>query len=117
MDPIVKQLAQFTRAKGSFVRFYKNGVLQGKAFEDIPGGAYFPTISLFQQASATLNMGPYLAFPPEDLTVATWVPRSHPPENVFRAIEAMNDVSAAPLPLPLMPDLFSAALVRATSCF
>ncbi|CAI2328353.1 unnamed protein product [Caenorhabditis sp. 36 PRJEB53466] len=43
---------------GSYVEFFHNGKSCGKAFENIFGGTYFPSVSIFQRASVTMNFGP-----------------------------------------------------------
>eukprot|EP01023_Acetabularia_acetabulum_P009550 TRINITY_DN14307_c0_g1_i1.p1 TRINITY_DN14307_c0_g1~~TRINITY_DN14307_c0_g1_i1.p1 ORF type:complete len:386 (+),score=51.10 TRINITY_DN14307_c0_g1_i1:152-1159(+) len=59
--------------KGSFVAFYKNGVFQGKAFEDILEGTYYAAVSIFtlpeQTDGATLRVGfgPQFQHPPSDI--------------------------------------------------
>ncbi|KAI9024112.1 hypothetical protein DFJ74DRAFT_705839 [Hyaloraphidium curvatum] len=87
----------FPTLRGSYITFYKNGVSQGTAFQDIaapiPAAAavpedhrkplesflpeppvaddgtigYYPTVSLFSGGSVKLNFGPDFAFPPQDL--------------------------------------------------
>ena len=45
--------------KGSYMEFFKNGVSQGRAWEDeIYGGEYFPCISIYKSASVRVNFGP-----------------------------------------------------------
>uniref|UniRef100_A0A8R1HWG1 B30.2/SPRY domain-containing protein n=1 Tax=Caenorhabditis japonica TaxID=281687 RepID=A0A8R1HWG1_CAEJA len=43
---------------GSFIEFFHNGKSCGKAYEDIYGGTYFPTVSIFKKATVTMNFGP-----------------------------------------------------------
>ncbi|KAJ8022757.1 Set1/Ash2 histone methyltransferase complex subunit ASH2 [Holothuria leucospilota] len=55
-------------APGSKIVFFKNGVSQGTAFEDIYDGIYYPCISLYKGCSVSLNFGPDFKYPPEDLS-------------------------------------------------
>jgi COMPASS component BRE2 len=74
----------FPTLPGSFINVYKNGVLQGSAFEDLLeflppasqlGGkdlddgmlGYYPAVSVFGYGIVKLNFGPEFLFPPEDL--------------------------------------------------
>ncbi|KAJ7380308.1 Set1/Ash2 histone methyltransferase complex subunit ASH2 [Desmophyllum pertusum] len=50
----------------SQVKFYKNGVCQGVAWQDIYDGTYYPAVSLYKNATVTLNFGPDFQFPPTD---------------------------------------------------
>ncbi|XP_072051173.1 set1/Ash2 histone methyltransferase complex subunit ASH2-like [Amphiura filiformis] len=52
--------------------FFKNGVSQGVAFEDIFEGTYLPAISLFKGSTVTANFGPAFKHPPKDVT--DWQP-------------------------------------------
>ena len=49
--------------KGSQISFYKNGVSQGVAFENIFAATYMPAVSLYMNASVTLNVGPNFKYP------------------------------------------------------
>lgn len=49
--------------RGSCIVFYKNGVSQGVAAENILAGTYYVGISLFQNAKVHANFGPDFAFP------------------------------------------------------
>ena len=51
----------------SRIVFYKNGVSQGLAFEDIFKGTYFPAASLYRNATVTFNFGPRFKYPPQDV--------------------------------------------------
>lgn len=74
----------FAALKGSFINVYKNGVLQGSAFEDLlaflpPASqlsgkdlddgmlGYYPAVSVFRHGVVRLNFGPEFSFPPKDL--------------------------------------------------
>lgn len=54
--------------KGSKMIMYKNGESQNMAFADIFGGTYYPAISLYKNATVTVNFGPNFKFPPTDIT-------------------------------------------------
>lgn len=43
---------------GSKIVFFKNGESQGEAFVDINAGAYYPAISIFKNATVSVNFGP-----------------------------------------------------------
>lgn len=64
--PVLKSMKPLD---GSKISFYKNGKAIGDAFEDIFGGFYFPTISLYKDCTVTVNFGPKFRYPPEDPAV------------------------------------------------
>nr|XP_057912380.1 set1/Ash2 histone methyltransferase complex subunit ASH2 isoform X2 [Doryrhamphus excisus] len=47
--------------------FYKNGVSQGVAFENLFEGLYFPAISLYKSCTVSVNFGPHFKHPPKDV--------------------------------------------------
>nr|XP_020480788.1 set1/Ash2 histone methyltransferase complex subunit ASH2 isoform X2 [Monopterus albus] len=47
--------------------FYKNGVNQGVAFENLFEGIYFPAISLYKSCTVSVNFGPHFRYPPKDV--------------------------------------------------
>ncbi|XP_047229600.1 set1/Ash2 histone methyltransferase complex subunit ASH2 isoform X1 [Girardinichthys multiradiatus] len=47
--------------------FYKNGVNQGVAFENLFEGLYFPAISLYKSCTVSVNFGPNFKYPPKDI--------------------------------------------------
>ncbi|XP_004564694.1 set1/Ash2 histone methyltransferase complex subunit ASH2 isoform X1 [Maylandia zebra] len=47
--------------------FYKNGVNQGVAFENLFEGIYFPAISLYKSCTVSVNFGPHFKYPPKDV--------------------------------------------------
>ncbi|CAD6258346.1 unnamed protein product [Miscanthus lutarioriparius] len=56
---------------GSEICYFKNGVCQGSAFKDIPGGRYFPAASLYTMPNepncvVKFNFGPDFEFFPQD---------------------------------------------------
>lgn len=74
----------FPSIPGSFINVYKNGVLQGTAFEDLlaflpPASqivgrdlddgmlGYYPAVSVFHHGIVRMNFGPDFFFPPADL--------------------------------------------------
>jgi len=52
--------------KGSKIIFFKNGVCQGVAYEDIYEGFYLPTISVYKNTTVTVNFGPDFAHFPKE---------------------------------------------------
>ncbi|MGH0175704.1 UNVERIFIED_CONTAM: hypothetical protein FKN15_015623 [Acipenser sinensis] len=48
--------------------FFRNGVSQGVAFEDLFEGIYFPAISLYKSCTVSVNFGPHFKYPPKDVT-------------------------------------------------
>ena len=51
--------------RGSFMEFFKNGVSQGRAFEDkLANGAFFPAGSIYKSGVVRFNFGPNFDFPP-----------------------------------------------------
>lgn len=81
---IPPQRPTFQVLKGSFINVYKNGVLQGTAFDDLlaflpPASqlagrdlddgmlGYYPAVSVFRYGIVRLNFGPDFYFPPADL--------------------------------------------------
>eukprot|EP00053_Salpingoeca_punica_P020199 m.210389 g.210389 ORF g.210389 m.210389 type:complete len:518 (-) comp17818_c1_seq2:8572-10125(-) len=57
---------KLTPLPGSFVSCYKNGVPQGTMFQDLFDGTYYPAISSYMGAKATVNFGPNFAYPVQD---------------------------------------------------
>jgi len=53
--------------EGSSIVFYNNGKSQGVAFQDIYKGTYYPAISLYFDATVSLNFGPDFRYPPSDV--------------------------------------------------
>ncbi|XP_034403051.1 set1/Ash2 histone methyltransferase complex subunit ASH2 isoform X3 [Cyclopterus lumpus] len=47
--------------------FFKNGVSQGVAYENLFEGMYFPAISLYKSCTVSVNFGPQFRHPPKDL--------------------------------------------------
>ncbi|XP_046716924.1 set1/Ash2 histone methyltransferase complex subunit ASH2 isoform X2 [Silurus meridionalis] len=47
--------------------FYKNGMNQGVAFENLYEGMYFPAISLYKNCQISVNFGPHFRYPPKDV--------------------------------------------------
>ncbi|XP_064632131.1 set1/Ash2 histone methyltransferase complex subunit ASH2-like [Lineus longissimus] len=52
---------------GSKIVFYKNGVNQSTAWQDISEGTYYPAFSLYKNSTITVNFGPDFRYPPTDL--------------------------------------------------
>uniref|UniRef100_A0A8C1WHZ6 Ash2 like, histone lysine methyltransferase complex subunit n=1 Tax=Cyprinus carpio TaxID=7962 RepID=A0A8C1WHZ6_CYPCA len=47
--------------------FFKNGVNQGVAYEDLFEGMYYPAISLYKSCTVSVNFGPHFKYPPKDI--------------------------------------------------
>ena len=48
---------QLEVSNGSYIKFYKNGKLQGLTFNDIYEGKYHAAVSLYMQARCKVNFG------------------------------------------------------------
>lgn len=57
-DNIPEKLRKLKPLVGSRIINYKNGEVQGVAFEDIYQGSYYPTFSLHKNVTITANFGP-----------------------------------------------------------
>jgi hypothetical protein len=64
-----KKIVSVDLNTGSQIRFFKNGVPQGIAFESIYKATYYPAVSLFYNAAVTFNFGPEFKYPPKNLDV------------------------------------------------
>ncbi|XP_063745030.1 LOW QUALITY PROTEIN: set1/Ash2 histone methyltransferase complex subunit ASH2 [Eleginops maclovinus] len=64
VDKAEKSLKSMTPSK---MIFFKNGVSQGVAFENLFEGMYFPAISLYKSCTVSVNFGPHFKHPPKDL--------------------------------------------------
>lgn len=62
-DKVSDTLKRLRSLSGSRISFFKNGVHQGVAFEDIFAGAYYPSVSLHKGIKVTMNFGPHLKYP------------------------------------------------------
>ena len=58
VEYIVEEERQRIVSTGSEMRFFKNGVAQGVAFEGVWAEVYYPAASLFKAATVTFNFGP-----------------------------------------------------------
>jgi hypothetical protein len=52
--------------EGSVVRFFINGKDQGKAFDNVQAGIYYPAASVYMGGQVTYNFGPYFSCPMPD---------------------------------------------------
>lgn len=57
-DKIAEALKSLKTVSGSKIIYFKNGEFQGVAFENIYGGAYYPAISIYKNATVSVNFGP-----------------------------------------------------------
>ncbi|KAK1883729.1 Set1/Ash2 histone methyltransferase complex subunit ASH2 [Dissostichus eleginoides] len=64
VDKAEKSLKSMSPSK---MVFFKNGVSQGVAFENLFEGMYFPAISLYKSCTVSVNFGPHFKHPPKDL--------------------------------------------------
>ncbi|XP_018617919.1 set1/Ash2 histone methyltransferase complex subunit ASH2 isoform X1 [Scleropages formosus] len=64
VDKAEKSLKTVTPSK---MIFYKNGVSQGVAYENLYEGLYFPAISLYKSCTVSVNFGPQFKHPPQDV--------------------------------------------------
>lgn len=62
-DKIAEALKSLKIVPGSKVMYFKNGEPQGTAFENIYGGAYYPAISIYKNATVSVNFGPNFKYP------------------------------------------------------
>nr|CAD7400555.1 unnamed protein product [Timema poppensis] len=65
-DNVAEALKNLNVLPGSKIIFFTNGQCHGAAFSDIYGGAYYPTLSLYKNATVSANFGPAFKFPPKD---------------------------------------------------
>jgi Set1/Ash2 histone methyltransferase complex subunit ASH2 len=56
-DKVSDTLKNLKVHPGSKITFFKNGVCQGVAFENIYAGAYYPSISIHKGANVSMNFG------------------------------------------------------------
>lgn len=62
-DKIAEALKSLKSVPQSKIVFFKNGESQGEAFTDINHGAYYPAISIFKNATVSINFGPNFKYP------------------------------------------------------
>lgn len=62
-DLMPEALKNLKSVPGSKILFFKNGESQGLAFENINGGAYYPAISIYKNATVSVNFGPSFKYP------------------------------------------------------
>lgn len=60
MNEALKSLKTVPNSK---IIFFKNGECQGEAFIDIHHGAYYPAISIYKNATVSINFGPNFKYP------------------------------------------------------
>lgn len=64
-DDVEAAEKQLTPAAGSYLEFFKNGVSQGKVYQDeLFHGEYYPCVSIYKNATVRLNFGPDFECPP-----------------------------------------------------
>lgn len=57
-DKVNEALKSLKTVPNSKIIFFKNGEFQGEAFTDINHGAYYPAISIYKNATVSINFGP-----------------------------------------------------------
>nr|CAD7568242.1 unnamed protein product [Timema californicum] len=72
-DNVAEALKNLNVLPGSKIIFFTNGQCHGAAFSDIYGGAYYPTLSLYKNATVSANFGPAFKFPPKDYSFRGFV--------------------------------------------
>jgi len=76
------------------IRFFKNGTPMGKnngiAFDDIPPGTYYPSVSCYMDGSARMNFGPRFVYPP---------PKGLLPDEISDLLRPISELCESP-PLP-----------------
>ena len=53
-------------SNGSYIKYFKNGVLQRLSFEDIYEGDYHAGVSLYMSSRCSVNFGPDFVYKPDD---------------------------------------------------
>ncbi|XP_022655174.1 set1/Ash2 histone methyltransferase complex subunit ASH2-like isoform X2 [Varroa jacobsoni] len=57
--------------KDAKVMFFRNGRLEGVAYEDIFGGIYYPAVSIYKNATIRMNFGPRFRHSPRGLQASS----------------------------------------------
>nr|CAG4644671.1 EOG090X03NS [Leptodora kindtii] len=65
-DDLQEALRNLRPLSQSKIHFFKNGVHQGVAFQEIYCGNYYPAVSLYKNGTVSLQFGPNFKFPPKD---------------------------------------------------
>lgn len=66
-DYVDKAEKSLKHTSSSRIIFFKNGVNQGVAYEDLFEGMYYPAISLYKSCTVSVNFGPHFKYPPKDI--------------------------------------------------
>uniref|UniRef100_A0A672M7X4 Set1/Ash2 histone methyltransferase complex subunit ASH2 n=1 Tax=Sinocyclocheilus grahami TaxID=75366 RepID=A0A672M7X4_SINGR len=66
-DYVDKAEKSLKPTSSSRIIFFKNGVNQGVAYEDLYEGMYYPAISLYKSCTVSVNFGPHFKYPPKDI--------------------------------------------------
>uniref|UniRef100_A0A8C1WWQ6 Set1/Ash2 histone methyltransferase complex subunit ASH2 n=2 Tax=Cyprinus carpio TaxID=7962 RepID=A0A8C1WWQ6_CYPCA len=66
-DYVDKAEKSLKPTSSSRIIFFKNGVNQGVAYEDLFEGMYYPAISLYKSCTVSVNFGPHFKYPPKDI--------------------------------------------------
>lgn len=62
-DKVAEALKNLKTIPNSKIIFFKNGKSQGVAFGGINAGAYYPAVSIFKNATVSVNFGPNFKYP------------------------------------------------------
>lgn len=73
--------------QGSKLFFFKNGICQGLAFENIRQGFYYMGVSLYNNAKVKLNFGPGFEYPPYQNPINTQIFKEINAEEIFKLIK------------------------------
>ncbi|XP_046859860.1 set1/Ash2 histone methyltransferase complex subunit ASH2-like [Xenia sp. Carnegie-2017] len=79
-DRVDQTEKELTPLEGSKIVFYQNGESKGVAFENVYTGTYYPAVSLYKNATVSVNFGPHFKFPPKDVEFRSL---SEKPEDLF----------------------------------
>lgn len=66
-DQVPEAIKALKSLPGSKIVYFKNGVSQGEAFVDMYDGGYYPSISIYKNATVSVNFGPKFKHPPKDV--------------------------------------------------
>ncbi|XP_006824960.1 set1/Ash2 histone methyltransferase complex subunit ASH2-like [Saccoglossus kowalevskii] len=67
-DLVQETEKSLTDNDNSKIILYKNGVCYNVAWQDIYEGVYYPAVSIYKNATVSINFGPDFKYPPKDLT-------------------------------------------------
>lgn len=65
-DNVPERLKALQPLHGSKILFFKNGKCEGVAFQDIYQGSYYPSFSVYKNATVSVNFGPNFKHMPSE---------------------------------------------------